>query len=63
MDIKHFALADWVERDLLIMKQINTTDNYSNSMTKAQGRQLHYRHADYILGKIIPSYAAANSNI
>ena len=35
MDIKYFALTDWVERDLLIMKRINTTDNYSDSMTKA----------------------------
>ena len=59
MDIKHFALTDWVERDLVIMKRINTTDNYADSMTKSLGRQLHYRHTDYILGKIIPSYAAA----
>ena len=61
MDIKHFALLDWVERDLLVLKRINTTDNYSDSMTKSLGRQLHYRHTDYILGKVIPTYAAAYS--
>ena len=59
MDIKHFASTDWVERDLLIMKRINTSDNSSDAMTKAQGRQLHYRHTDYVLGKIIPAYVAA----
>ena len=42
MDIKHFALLDWVERDLVVMKRINTTDNYADSMTKSLGRQLHY---------------------
>ena len=61
MDIKHFALLDWVERDLIVLKRINTTDNYSDAMTKSLGRQLYYRHNDYILGKIIPKYAAAYS--
>ena len=59
VDIKHFASTDWVERDLLIMKRINTSNNSSDAMTKAQGRQLHYRHTDYVLGKIIPAYVAA----
>lgn len=56
-----FALLDWVKRDLVIMKRINTADNYADSMTKSLGRQLRYQHTDYILGKIIPSYAAAYS--
>ena len=59
MDIKHFSLLDWVERDLVFMKRINTTDNCADAMTKALGRTLHHRHNDYILGKIIPTYAAA----
>ena len=59
MDIKHFALLDWVERELVIMKRINTTDNYVDSMTQSLGRQLHYQHTDYLLVKIIPPYAAA----
>ena len=59
MDIKHFVLLDWVERDLVIMKRINTADNYADSMTKSLGRQLHYPHTDYILGKTIPPYAVS----
>ena len=57
MDIRHFALQDWVERDLIILKRINTSDNYSDVMTKQVGRSLNYRHMDYIQGKIIPEYA------
>ena len=61
MDIKTFALQDWIEKDLILMKRINTADNYADALTKSMGRQLHYRHDNYILGKIIPLYAAAYS--
>ena len=63
MDIKHFALLDWVERDLVILKRISTSDNYADPMTKSLGRQLYYRHNDYILGKIIPPYTAAYDHV
>ena len=61
MDIKTFALQDWIEKNLILMKRINTSDNCANALTKSMGRQLHYCHNDYILGKIIPQYAAAYS--
>ena len=60
MDIKHLVLQDWVKRDLILMKRISTSDNYADSMTKALGRQLHYRHNDYILGKHVPPYINKN---
>ena len=56
MDIKQFVLIDWIEHDLLTMKRISTSDNYSDTMTKQVGRVLHYRHFDYILGRIQPKY-------
>ena len=56
VDIKHFALQDWVERDLLTMQRINTSDNSADAMTKATARTLFYRHNNYIMGKIIPGY-------
>ena len=37
VDIKHFALLDWVEHDLIIMKQIHTAHNCADSMTKSLG--------------------------
>ena len=57
MDIKHFALQDWVDRDLITLKRINTSDNYSDAMTKPTGRTIYYRHMDFIQGKVIPEYA------
>ena len=59
MDITLFAFLDWVERDVVIMERINKSGNYADSMTKSLSHQLHYQHNDYILGKIVSSYAAA----
>jgi hypothetical protein len=56
MDIKTFVLQQWVERDLITLKRIATADNYADVMTKATGRILFYRHMDYILGRIPPTY-------
>ena len=57
-------LQDWVERDLLILKQIKSSDNFADSMTKPVTRDLYTRHADYILGKHIPHYShLSNSKV
>jgi hypothetical protein len=63
MDIKKFVLIDWIEQDLLTMKYISTSDNYSDSLTKALAKQLHYRHFDYIMGRIRPQYTPSNLKI
>jgi deoxyuridine 5'-triphosphate nucleotidohydrolase len=57
IDIKHFALQDWVQDDLLKLKRIDTSDNYSDVFTKATGTTLFYRHNEYVMGKVIPEYA------
>ena len=44
IDIKHFVLQDWCEQDLITIKRINTTDNSSDIMTKANARTTFYRH-------------------
>ena len=56
MDMKKFIIQEWVQRDLLIFRRIKTIDNYADSLTKALSKDLHYRHNDYILGKVIPEY-------
>ena len=56
VDIKHFAIQSWVERDLLTMKRINTSDNSADAMTKATARTLFYCHTNHIMGKILPLY-------
>ena len=56
MELKKFALLDWVKHDLIIMRRISTKDNCADGLTKQTGRTLFYRHFDYILGKHIPDY-------
>jgi uncharacterized protein Yka (UPF0111/DUF47 family) len=54
MDIKTFALLDWVARDLLTLHNIKTMENTADTMTKVLGRQLFYRHSDTVMGRRIP---------
>ena len=56
MDIKHFALLDWVSTDQLILSSISTHDNPADGLTKSLGPQLFSRHAATLLGKRQPSY-------
>ena len=57
MDVKYFAIQNWIENDLLVLARIDTSDNESDTMTKNVGRTLFYRYRDYLMGKIIPEYA------
>ena len=57
MDLKYFVLQEWVERDLLLLRHINTADNYADALTKALGRTLFYRHMNFIMGRSTPMYA------
>jgi len=57
MEIKHFALLNWVERDLLLLEAIKTHDNAADAMTKTLTKQLIYRHYDTDMGLRIPDYA------
>jgi hypothetical protein len=54
LDIKHFALLDWVERDLILLKTISTSDNAADAFTKPLSKQLFYRHYDTFMGRRIP---------
>jgi hypothetical protein len=57
IDIKYFALCDWVERDLIRLEQIDTSINISNHLTKSLTRILFDRHANYLFGHIPPKYS------
>jgi deoxyuridine 5'-triphosphate nucleotidohydrolase len=57
MELKYFALLDWVERDLLVLEAIKTHDNAADAMTKTLTTQLFYRHYDTYMGLRIPDYA------
>jgi hypothetical protein len=62
IDIKHFALLDWVEQDLLILQAISTHDNAADAMTKTLTKQLFYRHFDIYMGIRIPDYCALSTH-
>ena len=56
MDIKHFALQEWCERDYIILHKIHTTHNWADVLTKAQSKTLFHRHMTHIMGKLKPHY-------
>ena len=56
LDIRYFALTEWTERDFIILKPISTSDNNSDALTKALGRQLFTRHKSTLLGHRKPTY-------
>jgi hypothetical protein len=57
IDIKYFSLCEWVERDLMILDQINTSINMVDHLTKALQPTLFHCHADFLLGHIPPTYS------
>ena len=57
IDIKYFALCDWVERDLLHLERIDTSINIADHLTKSLPRILFHRHADFLLGHVPPKYS------
>jgi len=63
MDIKKFAIQQWVEQDLLLLHSISTHDNAADVMTKGLARQLFYCHVDTIMGRRIPTrFQRSNSD-
>jgi hypothetical protein len=61
IDIKHFAVLDWVKQDLLILKAISTHDNAAETMTKTLTKQLFYHHYDTYMRIRIPDYCALSN--
>ena len=54
VDMRYFAVLEWVEQDLLTVKKISTHDNSADVLTKSLGKTLFYRHVDTLLGKRRP---------
>ena len=56
MDIKYQVICEWVERDLLHLKRIDTSINLADLFTKNLSTSLFYRHTDYVMGHVPPHY-------
>jgi hypothetical protein len=57
IDIKYFALCDWIKRDLIILERIDTSINPSDHLMKTLTRILFHQHADFLLGHVPPAYS------
>jgi hypothetical protein len=60
MDIRCNVLCEWVEQDLVILKQMDTTINEADHFTKILAWVLFHRHIDYIMGHVPPKYSPAH---
>ena len=56
MDIKYFALQDWVESDLILLKDVSTSDNAADAFTIVLSMQLFHCHYDTYMGRRVPDY-------
>ena len=56
MDIKTFSLQDWIEEDLVLLHDIETSSNISDTFTKQLGRNLFWKHTDTLMGRRYPQY-------
>jgi hypothetical protein len=57
IDIKYYAIQEWVERDLIVLSRIDTSLNMSGHFTKALPRILFYRHRDFYMGHVPRTYS------
>ena len=63
IDIKYFALCEWIEQDLIRLDRVDTAINTADHLTKSLACTLFHRHGDYLLGHIPPKYSPAYNKI
>ncbi len=63
IDIKHFSLSECVQRNLILLDQIDTSINMSDHMTKSLQTLIFQQHADFLLRHIPASYSPIYSTI
>jgi hypothetical protein len=56
IDIREYALLDWVERDLISLEDVASGLNASDILTKQTGPLLFARHVDNLTGRLPPPY-------
>jgi hypothetical protein len=57
IDIKFYALQEWVERDLMVLEQIDTSLNMADGLTKPLVHILFYHHCNFTMGFVPPVYS------
>ena len=59
MYIRYHVLCKWVEHDLIVLEQVDTTINKADHFTKLLSQVLFHRHIDHIMGHVPPEYPLA----
>ncbi len=54
INLKYFALCEWVEQDLIHPEWINTLINIADHLTKPLSGVFFHWHADFLLGHVPP---------
>jgi hypothetical protein len=57
VELKQFAVLQWVEDEQIIFGDIGTAHNISDSLTKQTGRTKFHQHHDLLMGRLRPEYA------
>ena len=60
IDIREYALLDWVERDLITLEDVSSGLNASDILTKQTGPILFARHVDNLSGRVPPPYVVGH---
>ena len=63
IDIKFYSIQDWVERDLLVLLRIDTLVNTADHLTKPLSCILFYRHQDFYMGHVPPTYSPKYNDV
>jgi hypothetical protein len=56
VELKQFAVLQWVEDEQIIFGDIGTANNISDSLTKQTGRMKFYQHHNILMGRLLPAY-------
>ncbi len=57
VELKQFAVLQWVEDEQIIFGDIHTAYNISDSLTSQTGRTKFDQHHDLLMGRLRPAYA------
>jgi hypothetical protein len=63
VEIKEFAVQQWVEDERIVYEDVITTHNPSDSLSKATSRIKFWEHFDVLMGRRIPQYALTHHAI
>ena len=57
VDMKQFVILDWTEEEHITFKDVPTSINPSDSLSKQTGRIKFHEHMDILMGRKCPTYA------